>query len=69
MGRDNWHFIRGSLKQTHALAQGLGLEGFYRMDEHIVHNFRIVYFDPQSGKERALDFEHKDVQSLFDNSK
>lgn len=63
--RTNWHFIRGNPEQTRALAQELGLGGFYEMDEHIVHKFRIVYFDPTSKRETALDYDHKDVQWLF----
>lgn len=68
----NWHFIRGGKKQTRELAHQLGLGGYYEMspndlDNHIVHKFRIVYFDPAAKKERALDYENKSVQALFSN--
>ncbi len=63
-GRKNWHFIRGTSEQTHLLAQELGLGDYYEMDDHIVHKFRIVYFDPNSKHETAMDYQHKDVKSL-----
>lgn len=42
--RDNWHFLVGTRADVQRLARQLGFE-FWKMDEHVIHDSRIVRFD------------------------
>ncbi|HYL03421.1 MAG TPA: SCO family protein [Steroidobacteraceae bacterium] len=42
--RDNWHFLTGTRDEVAQIARQLGFE-FWKMDEHVIHDSRIVYFD------------------------
>jgi protein SCO1 len=42
--RDNWHFLVGTRSDVERFARQLGFE-FWKMDEHVIHDSRIVYFD------------------------
>ena len=42
--RDNWHFLVGTRSEVQQIARQLGFE-FWKMDEHVIHDSRIVYFD------------------------
>ncbi len=44
--RANWHFLIGSTQQVSRFAQVLGFE-FWKADEHVMHDGRILYLDPQ----------------------
>jgi cytochrome oxidase Cu insertion factor (SCO1/SenC/PrrC family) len=42
--RDNWHFLIGTRADVERIAGQLGFE-FWKMDEHVIHDSRIVRFD------------------------
>lgn len=42
--RDNWHFLVGTGTDVQRIARQLGFE-FWKMDEHVIHDSRIVRFD------------------------
>lgn len=42
--RDNWHFLVGTRTDVQRVARQLGFE-FWKMDEHVIHDSRIVRFD------------------------
>jgi cytochrome oxidase Cu insertion factor (SCO1/SenC/PrrC family) len=42
--RANWHFLSGSRGDTEQFARQLGF-GFWKYDDHVVHDARIVVFD------------------------
>jgi cytochrome oxidase Cu insertion factor (SCO1/SenC/PrrC family) len=42
--RGNWHFLTGSTDTTAQLARQLGFE-FWKYDEHVMHDIRVVVFD------------------------
>jgi cytochrome oxidase Cu insertion factor (SCO1/SenC/PrrC family) len=42
--RDNWHFLVGTRADVQRIARQLGFE-FWKIDEHVVHDSRIVRFD------------------------
>ncbi len=42
--RDNWHFLVGTRADVQRIARQLGFE-FWKMDEHVIHDSRIVRFD------------------------
>lgn len=42
--RSNWHFLVGTRESVEQTARRLGF-GFWRYDQHVVHDSRILYFD------------------------
>jgi cytochrome oxidase Cu insertion factor (SCO1/SenC/PrrC family) len=44
--RGNWHFLVGSRSAVEQTARQLGFE-FWRYDQHVMHDSRIVYFNEQ----------------------
>src|SRR6266478_5585833 len=44
--RSNWHFLVGTRAAVEQTARQLGFE-FWKMDRHVVHDSRILYFDEQ----------------------
>jgi len=44
--RPNWHFLVGSTQQVRRFARVLGFE-FWKADDHVMHDQRILYLDPQ----------------------
>jgi cytochrome oxidase Cu insertion factor (SCO1/SenC/PrrC family) len=44
--RANWHFLVGSPQQVRCFAGVLGFE-FWKADDHVMHDSRIVYLAPQ----------------------
>ncbi|HYL00271.1 MAG TPA: SCO family protein [Steroidobacteraceae bacterium] len=42
--RDNWHFLVGTRADVQRIARQLGFR-FWKMDEHVIHDSRIVRFD------------------------
>lgn len=63
--RKNWHFLVGSLDDTKTIAKLLQLDGFWRMDDHILHDFRIATFAPGGREIGALDWHDRDVEKLL----
>lgn len=44
LSRANWHFLVGTRADVQRIARQLGFE-FWKMDEHVIHDSRIVRFD------------------------
>ena len=44
--RANWHFLVGSPQQVGRFARVLGFD-FWKADDHVMHDSRIVYLDPR----------------------
>lgn len=57
--RLNWHFLTGSSGDTERLAQSLGLP-FWKYDEHVMHDFRIVVFDANGAVHASVDSSRSD---------
>lgn len=53
LDRASWHFLTGTMPDTRRLARHLDL-AFWRYDDHVLHDFRIVLFD-------AVGRWHKDI--------
>jgi len=62
--RDNWHFVTGSPQDTERLARLLGFE-FWRYDEHVMHDFRIVALSEDGALQAVVDSSHGDLRSLL----
>ena len=63
--RSNWHFLTGSSAATKRLAHQLGIQ--YWMDEdHVMHDLRILYINPDGSIKTYLDWDHQDVARLFE---
>jgi protein SCO1/2 len=62
--KENWHFLTGSMDDTKQLAALLGLSGFFKMDDHIIHDFRIELMN-STGQTSHLDWKHRDVDAAL----
>jgi cytochrome oxidase Cu insertion factor (SCO1/SenC/PrrC family) len=63
LDRPNWHFIRGSAKDTHTLARLLGI-GYWVYDDHVVHDFRVLRTNRQGVITAALQAADEDPALL-----
>jgi protein SCO1 len=54
LDRDSWHFLSGSAEATEVLARQLGF-GFWKYDEHVMHESRVIIFDANGALQTALD--------------
>lgn len=66
--RPNWHFLTGSEADTRKFANKMGLGDYWKMDDHILHSFRIAYLDAKKKTTRWLDWDHRQVSSLITGS-
>jgi len=64
LARANWSFLSGSAGDTRRLARFLGLR-FWRYDEHLMHDFRIVRLSTDGSIAATLDWDHRDASSLL----
>jgi protein SCO1 len=48
LNRANWHFLVGSPQSVGQFARLLGFQ-FWKVDEHVMHDSRIVYLDGRGG--------------------
>ena len=62
--RDNWHFLTGSAAATKRLANQLGIE-FWFDENHVMHDLKILYINPDGQIKKYLDWDHQDVNDLF----
>jgi protein SCO1/2 len=53
LSRANWHFLSGSEEVTRELAGQLGF-GFWKYDEHVMHESRVVVFGADGTMQIAL---------------
>ncbi len=63
--RPDFHFVRSSPAETRRFATALGLGGYYRVDDHIAHDFGIVVLDAAANRARRLDWDHRDAAALL----
>jgi cytochrome oxidase Cu insertion factor (SCO1/SenC/PrrC family) len=61
----NWHFLRGSELATHRFARSIGLANYWKMDDHIVHDFRIIVLDHVVHSVQVLDMEHRNEEEIL----
>ena len=50
--RSNWHFLVGTPAAVERTARVLGF-GFWKMDQHVIHDSRILLFDEQGALVRV----------------
>jgi len=64
VNRSNWHFLTASAAATRRLANQLGI--VYWLDEdHVMHDLKISYINPDGSIKTFLDWDHQDVAQLF----
>jgi cytochrome oxidase Cu insertion factor (SCO1/SenC/PrrC family) len=54
LARANWHFLSGDAAATNAMVQRLGIN-VWRVDSHLLHDFRIVLLSPEGQVVRSMD--------------
>jgi cytochrome oxidase Cu insertion factor (SCO1/SenC/PrrC family) len=52
--RRNWHFLSGSVQASRAVAARLGVS-IWRIDSHLMHDFKIVLLSPTGAPLRSID--------------
>jgi len=57
--RSNWHFLTGSSDATAELARQLGFD-FWKYDDHVMHDSRVVVFDSHGILQAALGPDTRD---------
>ena len=57
--RSNWHFVTGTNDATVELAKTLGFD-FWKYDDHVMHDSRVVVFDSRGILQRTLGPETPD---------
>jgi len=62
--RSNWSFLSGSPEATRVLAAHLGVR-FWRYDEHVMHDFKILRLDPGGAIAATLDWNHREPERLL----
>lgn len=68
LDRDNWHFMRGTAKETRMLASLLGI-GYWAYDDHVIHDFRVLRLGLHGRIEAMLTTASDDPASLLTSSK
>lgn len=63
--RNNWHFLTGTLENTKTFSEKLDLDGFWKMDDHVFHGFKIVVIGPNGDELGSLDWDHQDIKTLL----
>jgi len=61
-----WHLLTGDTASIRRLATRIGLGNFSDLGDHILHAFRIVLLDEQGVIRKSLDWDHRKVESLFE---
>jgi protein SCO1/2 len=61
----HWHFLTGGVSQTKELSKSLGLDGYWSMDDHILHDFKISVFNTKADLVRTIDWDHRDLTGLL----
>ena len=62
--RSNWHFLTGTTSATKRLAQSLGIK-FWIDEDHVMHDLRILFINPDGQIKTFLDWDHQEVANLF----
>lgn len=62
--RPNWHFLTGTSADTERLAEALGFP-FWKYDEHVMHDFRIVVFDASGAVHAAVNSSRTDWKRVL----
>jgi|GEM_PF-4594498 len=60
---DNWHFLSGSTANTRSLATDLGLGNYWKMDDHVLHGFKIALFSEAGKLVQTLDWDHQELET------
>jgi cytochrome oxidase Cu insertion factor (SCO1/SenC/PrrC family) len=62
--RGNWTFLSGSPEATRSLARFLGVR-FWRYDEHVMHDFKLLRLDADGAVAATLDWHHREAERLL----
>jgi len=62
--RGNWSFLSGTPEATRRLAQFLGVR-FWRYDEHVMHDFKLLRLDADGAIAATLDWHHREAERLL----
>jgi len=64
LDRANWSFLSGTPAATRVLARFLGVR-FWRYDEHVMHDFKLLRLDADGAIAATLDWHHRAIDTLL----
>jgi len=64
LDRANWSFLSGTPAATRVLARFLGVR-FWRYDEHVMHDFKLLRLDADGTIAATLDWHHRSIETLL----
>ena len=64
LDRANWSFLSGTPAATRVLARFLGVR-FWRYDEHVMHDFKLLRLDTDGAIAATLDWHHRVIEALL----
>ena len=65
IGSAHWHFLTGREQDLRSVSKFLGLQNYYTMDDHILHDFKISLYSETGEKIRVMDWDHREVANIF----
>lgn len=54
----NWHLLVANFEDTKKIASNLGMGDYWKMDEHILHGFKVLILNQAGEVETTLDWQH-----------
>lgn len=73
-GHENWHFLRADLESTKGFTRKVGFGSFWKMSDHpedgdhLLHSFKITFFNSETQEVHSLDWDHREIESLFEKT-
>lgn len=61
---NNWHLLYGSVSSTREIALKLGLGEFWKMDDHILHGFKIYLINKKQETKAIFDWDHRSIDQI-----
>ena len=64
--RKHWHLLRADSDANLAqFVKEATLSNYWKMDDHTLHDFKILYFDGSKKAIKTLDFKHREMEIIF----
>ena len=60
-----WHLLTGSKDSTRSLAKAIGIGEYWKMDDHILHGFKILILDNAGNVQSTIDWDHRNVSEIL----
>ena len=62
---NKWHLLTGNKNSTRNLAKAIGVGEYWKMDDHILHGFKILILDNAGNVQSTIDWDHRNVSEIL----